>query len=202
MTFLDRLIGAVRAYRSPPSPRDTPTIDTLQIKTSMDLAEELEKERYAGFLAYRREMTELEWDQSKSFDQALITVSGGALVLSITFIDSIAPTPEHVWLLYPAWIGLGVALISTLLSFHFGKHAAARARAIEDRRYEGEIDPCKLRNRWVGWSNRLNWIAIATFLVGISCLAAFSLINVSDDLSTEEEVVPYGQTRTERFHSA
>src|SRR6185295_17250792 len=55
----------------------------------------------------------------EAFDKAILTLSAGALGLSLVFIKDVAPLPTAVglWLLFWSWGFLGAAIFLTLFSF-------------------------------------------------------------------------------------
>jgi hypothetical protein len=56
-------------------------------------------------------------EASRNFDQNMLTLSAGALGLSITFVNLIAPKPQGTSCLIYAWCFFIGALLSTLISF-------------------------------------------------------------------------------------
>lgn len=137
----------------------------------------LERETY---LEERKSLVEAEREAAGSFDKAMITLSAGALGLSITFIRELAPMPqsETVALLIIAWGGFIVALLSTLSSFLFSQSAMRRQRDILDLDYEGAPPAQAMKNIPATITNMLNWFSIACFIIGVIFLALFSISNL------------------------
>ena len=66
-------------------------------------------------------------EHSKAFFQTFVTVSGGATVLSISFVETISGTaPRMAWMLVSSWIALSASLLSILVAF--GSDARQRSR--------------------------------------------------------------------------
>lgn len=49
-------------------------------------------------------------------DRTLVTLSGGALIFSMTFIDKIAPARLEPWLLFAAWLAFGLSMVAVMLA--------------------------------------------------------------------------------------
>jgi len=150
----------------------------------------------------RRE--KLHWEQWKtsveteervahSFDRWMITLSAGALGLSITFIQQMAPNPVHTWLLCLAWGGFIVSLLCMLFSLLTSQAGFRRQREILEndklRESEGVEDGADGEgnggaggeaecNRPAKVTNYLNWISLASFVVGVVFMACFSVKNL------------------------
>ena len=132
----------------------------------------LEREAY---LEERKMLVEAEGEASQSLDKALITLSAGAFGLSLAFIVQVAPQPRALWLLYFAWVGFIVSLLSVLLSFLMSQHAFRRARDILDTLYEtGDQE----NNGWNTATSWLNVFSIVSFVIGVVSLAYFAVRNL------------------------
>lgn len=93
---------------------------------------------------YRRQLIALEQKSIESFDKTVLTLSGGALGLSLTFLRSIVDlaTVVQTQCLLAAWIFWVVSLICVLLSFWMS--ARAMRKAIQ------QVDNCKLGQERLG----------------------------------------------------
>jgi hypothetical protein len=137
--------------------------------------------------AYRDErklLIDEEREAARTFDKAMLTLSGGALGLSITFIRQLAPRPSATWLLIIAWLGLAIALLSTCIALHVSQLAFRRARDLLDDDQRGVKGALELRNSPAVWTHRLNWAATITFVLGICLLAAFAFVNLTNSGGT------------------
>src|SRR5580658_7082357 len=65
------------------------------------------------------QISQVEGENGAAYDKAILTLSGGALALSLAFIkDVVAPaTAQHNCLLYAAWALLVLALASNISAF-------------------------------------------------------------------------------------
>jgi hypothetical protein len=129
------------------------------------------------FLERRNRLEDSAKESQRTADKLLVSGAGGALILSITFIDVIArsPRPETRWFLILAWIALLACLIVSFLS-HFASDRAFRAEiAKADAEYGGvEIH---YSGRWDRITLAMNGLASLALLVGLVLLATFALEN-------------------------
>lgn len=73
----------------------------------------------------RRHALNEQFQSTKTLDTSLITLSGGALVVSITFVDRIAGgDPSYEMLLLLSWIFFSVVVLGTMLSLYLSKKDA------------------------------------------------------------------------------
>ena len=92
-----------------------------------------------GYLEERTLLIDAEREASRNFDRYILTLSAGALALSLAFVRELAPTPHSgsTILLAGVWLAFGLALIITLLSFLVSQTALRRQRDLLDRNYKG-----------------------------------------------------------------
>lgn len=141
------------------------------------------EQSWQDFLDERKILVEGLSDAAKSFDQAMLTLSGGALGLSITFIQQIAPQPRNTELLRDAWISLGMALFITLSSFLVSQFAFMRQMDISERTHlkkqpRSGIFASWIDNVWSVLTVALNISSIVSFAIGVYFLARFSFVNL------------------------
>jgi len=132
-----------------------------------------------AYLDERRLLIDEEREAARTFDKAMLTLSGGALGLSITFIRQLAPNPHTTGLLIAAWAGLTVALLTTCIALHVSQLAFQRARDLLDDDQRGVKGALERSNVPAAWTRRLNWTATLVFVLGIALLAVFAFINLS-----------------------
>jgi hypothetical protein len=119
-------------------------------------------------------------EASKSFDQALLALSGGALGLSVTFYENFIPAgqaPQVELVLFVAWVLFAAALGCTLTSF-LTAHEAYR---VELDKLNASIKEWKLpdqKNKLTDWTYKLNRAALIFFVFGVVSLIAFAAINL------------------------
>ncbi len=142
-----------------------------------------EKEAYYKI---RQSYDDAELEVSGRYDKWILTLSGGALGLSITFIEKIAknPTPETLYLLKLSWGCLVISLLSALLSLVTSQSAIRETRKKLDLAYSEKRDPNLGFPRWfTNFTNLLNWGSLFLFIVGVIFLCFFSFKNIDQKIT-------------------
>lgn len=138
-------------------PTSTATTTTTTSQEAV-VTEALEK-RHANLLQLRQ-------DSQQSYDRTLLTLSSGALALSLTFIKQLAVQGPPTWPLLAAWISWGLSLTAVLASHYFS--GLALTSAIEHIATPGGVG---------GGSNTatkvLNALGGLLFLGGLACFIGF-----------------------------
>lgn len=132
------------------------------------------------YLEERKQSIAAEQDTAKQFDKSILTLSAGALALSLTFINQVAPHPKaySICFLVSAWSLFCVSVCLTLISFLTSQGACRRYREILDADMLGEDSNNNNSPGW--WTNWLNYLSIGFFIFGIIFLIIFSYINLSE----------------------
>ena len=120
-----------------------------------------------------------EREGARSFDKAMLTLSAGALGLSITFIHNIAPNPQCINLLIISWCFFTIALLCTLSSFLTSQFGSRKQRKILDNYYKDpSIDQAMQKNCYAVITNWLNIISLSLFIIGVFFMLFFSYSNL------------------------
>jgi len=149
--------------------------------------------KYKVYLEERKLLIHAEYEESRLFDKAILTLTAGAFGLSLTFIRQIVPTIRSgtVWMLIFAWVGFGISLLSTLISFLTSQSACSKQREILKAEYfnnrGSQSKKVNLKNKMAIWTKQLNKISIFAFIIGIFFLTTFSIVNLS---TIKEGVMP------------
>ena len=127
----------------------------------------------------RQASIEAEHSDAEHYDRWLLTLSAGALGISIAFLKDIAPNPDpstHCWLI-TAWTSLIAAITATVGSMQVSQWAFQRYRALLDKQHAGNPEASQRNNpkTVLQW---LNWLSLFLFVTGISALAVFSFQNL------------------------
>ncbi|MCX7006430.1 MAG: hypothetical protein NTY53_04140 [Kiritimatiellaeota bacterium] len=132
------------------------------------------------YFSYRESLDKAELEMSGRYDRWIITLSAGALALSITFIKEIAPCPIacSVFALKVSWIFLGASLLSALVSLLTSQQAIRDFRNdFEEMRNNGIEQPAP-KMKFAKLTNWLNWSSAVLFICGVVALCVFSVENI------------------------
>jgi hypothetical protein len=108
----------------------------------------------------------------RQFDETMITLSAGALGLSIAFVRNIVKQPGYKYMLATAWCCFGATLVVMVFSFMLSICAVRKEATIEMG--QGEVQET---NRADSILNIMNWGALVIFSIGVMFLALFALLN-------------------------
>ena len=181
---------------------------------------------YELYLSERTRLSAAKQDQSKSYDQTVLTYSAGAIALSITFLEKVVKTANGIGWLYTSWILFALAMITTLYSHLASQKAFEREIETFDARYRQliglkPVDAAAEQTVWgvtypwlktlaamfspalnsfstaVKWLNRFSG---ALFFAGIVCFATFAIQNwtVRNEKETTAVAAPKIPTDTVR----
>jgi hypothetical protein len=147
--------------------------------------EEKEKNKsqieYDTYLEERKLLIEAKDDGSKQFDKGILTLSAGALAISITFINQISPHPKNctLYLLSIAWISFIMSLLSTLISFLTSQEAYSRAiEILETEFFKDKPNSCN-KNTYATLTKILNYTSAILFIIGVIFLVCFCMANLN-----------------------
>jgi hypothetical protein len=115
------------------------------------------------------------------FVDRVITLSTGALALSITFRTSFSKAePTLSWILKVSWIAYVIAILAGVLLL-FGRAESHRRSAKFQKEKMKEPPPVKPYTVTLpppGWLPKAAWTMAVSFVIGIVALATFAIINV------------------------
>ncbi len=142
---------------------------------------------YQAYLDHRSELNKGELEVSGRYDQWILTLSGGALGISIAFIEKVAPSPAAWTLAFIgiAWLVLISAIVCALVSLLTSQSAYRRERDILDDEL-GVKDPPEKKNAPAKATHALNVWAMALFAVGVVFLCLFSVFNLPTSTKGKE----------------
>jgi hypothetical protein len=155
--------------------------------------------KYQAYLDHYQGLINLEVDASNRFDKGILLLSGGGLMLSLTFIEKIAPTPnsDTVWILLAAWLFLIASLMSSLWSHLTSQSSMKRQRDILGKELYNENLPDKDKiNKMATLTEWLNIISMVMFAAGVLFLCFFSYLNIPTKKKAEREVAIKATTTT------
>lgn len=127
----------------------------------------------------RRLALEEQYRTTQTLDKSLIALSGGALVLSITFIKQIAGSPpEEMTYMMVGWACFAMVILSTSTSLFCSQKGAQQYVELLDLANQGNVWARSAPNRWYRVVKYLNIVSIVAFVVGVGLLAYFSYSNL------------------------
>jgi hypothetical protein len=133
---------------------------------------------YEFFFAERQKIVEARQRVQQRTEHLVTAGTAGALVLSITFLEKIAPAPQASSrpFLFGAWLLLLMALLASLLASFASQQAFEHVLAEYDRAFREET-PFDPENWATRWARYLGYGAAAAFVVGVAFLACFGFVN-------------------------
>lgn len=127
--------------------------------------------------SYRDWIVKAHHEASNDFDKAVMTLSGGALAVSITFAKNLVgkPNPGTTWWLGVGWGLFVLSLVAILISSLSSQGALMHIiRDVDCDRVDRKKPGGKLRTATLA----LNWLAAISFVLGAVSLSVFALANI------------------------
>ena len=135
-----------------------------------------ESVRRKEYLAERNILLEGRSNALKNLEKTLVTLSAGALVLSITFLHDIAPHPRQIFWMIASWSLFVGSLLLMLIVFILGvyvyeKDIAALNAEYEKRSHERPVCLIYLLQG-------LEYASLVTFFLGTVFFVVFAIVNL------------------------
>ena len=155
--------------------------------------------RYKACIEERKMLHEALVKVSERFTQWSLTLSGGALALSITYVEKLSPAiNSNCGLLIGSWVLLATSIVSNLFSLHCSCKATLKAIELSDQQLiNWRKDPkavfATAVNSSSEWTARLSMASLLSFAGGISLFCLFVYLcppSVRAELTPDQ----YGQT--------
>ncbi len=148
----------------------------------MDNYIKIKEEKYKYYLDqvnfFRQEYKSI----SSNLDKLIFGLSSGTIVLSITFIDKIVSLKNinDIFFLKLSWSLLIITLVINLIAHQLVLTDTKKAIEKLTQWFEGkELETPDLQSSWGKIANSLNTISLISLIIGISFLAYFASINIS-----------------------
>jgi hypothetical protein len=139
-------------------------------------------ERKKELLEYRNQINQLESKNQEGFDKTLLTLSSGALGLTLTFIKDIIDldNAKFTVFLFLCWLSWALSLCMILLSYNSSISSFQKIRMQIDR---GEVDTILKSRKHLGepfrtWTSIFNHGGLITFLIGVLFIIIFISLNL------------------------
>ena len=144
---------------------------------------------------YRRTLQGHETAMQSEFDKYILTLSSGALALSITFLKEVLN--QHClaagWLI-AAWIFWAISICCVVVSFVSSAKAMRVAiTQTDDMLLYMAANRGELGGRWNKATNFFNLCGGAFFLAGVVCMVMFSATNLND--KERSSLAPQAETQ-------
>ena len=150
--------------------------------TDQDKNFEIERDRYMSHMEHRKTLTSAELEVAGRFTNASLTLSGGALALTITYVEKLHPKLEEMswgWLAF-AWFSLAASLAASLLALLFslnGTHEAIKNSDLLYKKWvkDKEVMYAAPDNQHSNWTHRCNFVSAGGFIMGLLAFFIFVL---------------------------
>jgi hypothetical protein len=128
--------------------------------------------------------------QAERIDSALLTLTAGALLLSITFVGTLTTSKQCLILLFVAWGTFILSMICVILAMMRAQHQSHQSAVETANNLErfSELDFVQAAQQRVTFPvgtqktvASLNVIAFIAFIIGVAFLCSFVGINLSHD---------------------
>lgn len=124
-------------------------------------------------LTYREWLVKAHHAASEAYDKAVMTLSGGALAISLAFIRDVTPHPHHKGWIAASWSLLAASLLLILVSFLTSQSGLLQAIGRLDKGHPEPHRPWGAR-----LTGLLNLVSCGAFVSGVACLVRFALYNI------------------------
>ena len=137
-------------------------------------------EERAEFVKQWSSLVDQESSESTSFDKAILTISAGAIALTLTYVQNVAqhPLPETRYMLELSLLFLIGSMLATVLSFRTSILAIRKQRDIIYDYYSKPTSDAPKESIQTRITNLLNWLSMALLVLGVSYLALFCTANL------------------------
>jgi hypothetical protein len=139
-------------------------------------ADDDEARRHALYLEERKGLQSGSLEASKALYANTVAVSAGALVLSVTFLEKLAPEPCALPLIGISWLFFSATILIVGVALYLDERSFREQALILDDAYSGTAER---PNRFVApalWTSRCVLYSLAA---GLLSLASFAYINVA-----------------------
>lgn len=146
---------------------------------------------YDQFITERRAIVDARQRAQQRIDQIIAGGAAGALVLSITFLDNIAPTPPLSTkpVLVAAWCALLASLTCNFLGHYASQRAFDRFLEAFDEAFVKGV-PCASQTRAGTVPRILDAVSSCLFIGGVALLAWFAYLNLPFKEATADATRP------------
>ena len=157
------------------------------MSTAEDETNDDARARWDAFIEERKTLFQTAKEASDQYSKAILTLAGGSLALSITFIKEIAPSPTERSLLFLviAWIVYAVSMLATTTSFLLGQFAYLRQIEISQASLlDSSGTSVEVSNKYSPWMKGLDVAGLMLFAAGLALTLVFATMNLTSRART------------------
>jgi hypothetical protein len=135
---------------------------------------------------YRQGLVDSIQKLNENFDKLLVTLSGGALALSITFLRDCVGSDQatHTYILFVSWILFVLSLTFILSEILFGLQAHKKAVDQVDEELIRKVK--RVGGVYSLLSAGCRWLAAISLVVGLVLVCVFTYFNIEDNHGSQE----------------
>ena len=158
-----------------------------------------QKTLHAAYVAQRVDAEKFALEIGGRYERMLSLVAGGALAVSLTFIEKVSPSPipYSQWIVLSSWMFLTSAIIASLVAIYQSQNAQQKkienldteilqALHPDDKKYKGIDTSLNPFSRKVFWANR---ISLWSTLIGLLSLVLFAFVNFPPPNQNERQKI-------------
>jgi hypothetical protein len=141
---------------------------------------------------HRKQAWEDLHSSTDNFDKSILTLSSGALALSLSFIKDIVPLGHAAWrlLLYLSWGCFGLCILLTVLSYQLGIRAQQEHLKNLPKYYlQRDEEAPKQRSLFWRLVEAFSWASAGLFALGLICTVVFCIKNLEGSRMSEDRRV-------------
>lgn len=131
-------------------------------------APEIDEQYLDELRGYRHDLLALQNEQITSYDKAILSLSGGALGITVAFADKFGGgVPVVTWALLASWGAFSMAIGFNVISYLFSSYDMEAE--VEKVRLSIQAGGTEFRsgNRWRRATQGVNVLALFAFIVGV-----------------------------------
>jgi hypothetical protein len=136
----------------------------------------------AALLDHRKRLDELRVNQLTSYDKAVLTLSTGAIALSLLLLQWVSSrhAPEDIYLIAASWVALLVAILANLFSYQTSYEDVTREIAKLDQDILAGRAISEDGNLFRSLTVFLNRLSLGSFAIGSALLFWFAYVNAAN----------------------
>ena len=131
------------------------------------------------------------------YDRWVISTSGLALAVTLSFVRELDQPLEHGWTLLTSWACLSASVVLTLVSIYLGR-ISMRRMITYVRENQSQNVPKEVMEPWARMTETLNKATLVIFAVGLTAVVAFGVVNLGPTEVSDKPEKPDNSASTSR----